>query len=94
MRKFLLVLGASAVLAATAGAQASETAGTCGAAPKEQWMTTEAAKARGVEQGYEVRRVKVEKGCYELYAVDKQGRRAELYMNPVSGEIVQSKADD
>jgi hypothetical protein len=56
-------------------------------------MSVEAAKAKGTELGYEVRRVKEEDGCYELYAIDKNGAKAELYMNPVTGDVVRSKED-
>lgn len=56
-----------------------------------EWMTQDAAKAKAVELGYDVRRVKREDGCYELYAIDKKGTRVELYMNPVTGAIVKTK---
>ncbi|AXS41776.1 PepSY domain-containing protein [Breoghania sp. L-A4] len=94
MRKLLLVLGASAVLAGATGAYASENEGSCGNAPRDQWMSTDAAKAKAVSMGYEVRRVKIEGGCYEIYAIGKDGKRTELNMNPVSGAIVASKDDD
>lgn len=56
-----------------------------------QWMSKDTARARAAEQGYDVRRIKREDGCYELYALNKQGQRLELYMNPVSGNIIKSK---
>ncbi|PTW59724.1 hypothetical protein C8N35_106109 [Breoghania corrubedonensis] len=88
----LLAAGAGAL--AVGAAQASEGEGGCGNAPKAQWMSQDAAKAKGETMGYEVRRVKVEKGCYELYTKDKAGKRAELLMNPVSGKIVGADGDD
>ena len=99
MRKFSMFACAALVAAgagalAVGGAQASDSEGGCGNAPKSQWMGEDAAKAKGVELGYEVRRVKVEKGCYELYAKDKDGKRAELLMNPVTGKIVGTDGDD
>ena len=80
-------------LAAAAPARAEEDQ-SCGAAPKAEWLTEEAIRAKGVALGYEVRRVKVEDGCYELYGVDKNGARAEIYLHPVTGEIVDRKSDD
>ncbi|PLX42333.1 MAG: PepSY domain-containing protein [Hyphomicrobiales bacterium] len=57
-----------------------------------QWMSVEAAKGKAAEMGLQVRRIKREDGCYELYAINAEGRRQELYMNPVSGKIVKSKS--
>ena len=31
--------------------------------------------------------------CYEIYAYTKSGKRAEVYFNPVTGAVVQSKID-
>jgi hypothetical protein len=50
------------------------------------------AKAEGM--GYKVRQVKIEDGCYEIYAIDKDGNRVEAYLNPVTAEIVKTKIDD
>ena len=44
------------------------------------------------EQGYEVRKIKMEDGMYEAYVI-KDGTRLELYMNP-DLEIVKQKTDD
>lgn len=67
---------------------------TCGDAPRAQWLSEDAIKAKGVALGYEVRRVKTENGCYELYAIDKNGAKVELYFDPVTGEIVSRKDED
>jgi hypothetical protein len=90
----LKVAALSLILAAAPAYASSDEGEGCGSAPRDQWMSVDAAKAKGIAMGYEVRKVKVEDGCYELYAVDKNGARAELYMNPVSGEVVRSKDDD
>ena len=90
----LKAIALSAVLAA-APAYASDDEGKgCGNAPRDQWMSVDAVEAKGVAMGYEVRRVKEEDGCYELYAIDKNGAKTELYMNPVTGDVVRSKEDD
>ena len=56
-----------------------------------EWMTEDAAKAKMTALGYDIRRVKREDGCYELYAIDKKGARVEIYMNPVTGAVVKTK---
>jgi hypothetical protein len=44
------------------------------------------------EQGYDVRKIKMEDGMYEAYVI-KDGTREELYMNS-DLEIVKQKSDD
>ena len=83
-----------AAIALTVASAAPALAKGCGDAPRAQWLSEEAIKAKGAELGYEVRRVKVEDGCYELYAVDKNSAKLELYFNPVTGALVNSKAQD
>jgi hypothetical protein len=81
-------------LTATPAFASSEEGPGCGDASRDQWMSVDAAKAKGMALGYEVRQVKEEDGCYEIYAIDKNGARAELYMNPVTGEIIRSNDED
>ncbi len=92
-RMFLTAAALSAALVAIP-AHASDDDARCAAAPRDQWMSIDAAKAKGVELGYEVRQVKEEDGCYELYAIDKNGAKVELYLHPVTGAVVRSKSDD
>lgn len=65
----------------------------CGNADPATWMTEDAAKAKGAELGYDVANIKVEDGCYELYA-RKDGKKFEVFLNPVSGDVVRVKSDD
>ncbi len=44
------------------------------------------------EQGYDVRKIKMEDGQYEAYVI-KDGQRLELYLN-AEFEIVRQKTDD
>ncbi|MBX6322498.1 MAG: PepSY domain-containing protein [Rhodospirillaceae bacterium] len=93
MRRFLPL----AALAATAGVGLPALAGedlACGDAPRSQWLSQDAVKAKLVEQKYDVRRLKVEDGCYEAHAIGPDGARVEVYLNPVSGEVVRKKDAD
>ncbi len=95
MNRIVLKAAALSIVLAAAPAYASSGGGEgCGSAPRDQWMSVDAAKVKGMELGYQVRKVKEEDGCYELYAIDKNGAKAELYMNPVTGQIVRNKVDD
>ena len=31
--------------------------------------------------------------CYEIYALNKAGKKAEVYFNPVTGAVVQNNED-
>ncbi len=57
--------------------------------PKSKWMPEAAMKAKVEAMGYTVKTFEVTGNCYEIYGKDKKGERAEVYFNPVSGEIVQ-----
>jgi len=90
MKKSLILVISSMVLVFSSPAFASEGDESCGATSGE-WMSQDAVKAKVSEKGYEVRRLKREDGCYEAYAITKDGARVELYINPVTGMIVKSK---
>jgi len=62
----------------------------CGAT-SGQWMSIGAIADKATQKGYNVRGVERESNCYEIKAVDGNGIRVELYMNPVTGEIVRTK---
>lgn len=47
------------------------------------------------EQGYKINKFKVTKGnCYEIYGFDKDGRKVEIYHDPVSGKAVKTEIED
>ncbi len=53
----------------------------CTKLPRSAWKTTADAEARAKGAGYEVRQVKVEGSCYEVYGV-KGGKVFELFYSP------------
>jgi hypothetical protein len=65
----------------------------CGTAAKTSWMSVDDFKAKKTAEGYKVRSVKVEGNCYELYAMDKDGKKVEGLVNPATGELVGGEAD-
>ncbi len=84
MKKFIAL--SLITFASFAGlAQAEE--GTKCDAPKDKWMTEDAMKAKATAMGYDVRQVKVEDGCYEVYGI-KDGQKVEAIFNPATGEQV------
>jgi len=51
-------------------------------------MNTTDVKARIQAQGYTVGKIKTAGSCYEVYARDKDGKKAELFVNPVDASVV------
>lgn len=61
-------------------------------APKEKWMKEGDFRAMVQKQGYEIKKFKVSSGnCYEIYGVDKDGKKVEIYFDPASGNPVERK---
>jgi hypothetical protein len=66
----------------------------CGNVPQDQWMSRAEIEIKATDLGYQVRQVKVEDGCYEIYGIDKTGQRVEAYLHPVTAEVVKVKVED
>jgi hypothetical protein len=74
----------AAALAAFLAAAPSYATGlaTCASGSQDTWQPQEKLTARLKEQGWQVRRIKVDGGCYEVYALDRDGKRVEAYFHP------------
>jgi hypothetical protein len=84
--KITHLLLAATVLGASAPALATGKM-TCKAGPQSGWKTQAALKASLIKEGWkEVRKSKVDGGCYEVYGTDPQGNRVEAYFHPVTFE--------
>lgn len=42
-------------------------------------------------KGYTIKEFKISGSCYEFYGKTKDGKRAEIYYNPVTGAAVKQK---
>jgi hypothetical protein len=72
-----------ALLAAMVFAVASPAfaTGTCSNAPQANWQPQSNLEAQLKSEGLTVRQIKVENGCYEVYATDHAGQRLNLAYN-------------
>ncbi len=70
------------------GALASTYKGECTNQPQSKWMSTADTKTRIQAQGYTVGKIKTAGSCYEVYAKDKDGKKVELFVNPVDASVV------
>ena len=61
---------------------------TCDSGPESGWQSREALQKQLADKGWQVRRIKVDQGCYEVYALDENGKRVEAYFHPQTLESV------
>jgi hypothetical protein len=93
MKRTITAAAAVALVAliGVSAAEASSLGRPCTSAPESTWLTLDALKAKAAAEGYTVRKAKLKKSCGEIYVVDRTGARAELFMDPATGEIVARK---
>ena len=96
MRKFLLVPVLTLVMAASLGSAfaSDDDDDNNVSTPGSNWMTVAQITEKFTSEGYDVRRVKIEDSGYELYAIDKDGKRVEATVDPVSGAVLKHESDD
>lgn len=75
--KHSLIIAALVAVAATPAFASSG----CSTAPASQWQPQSKLESLLKGQGDTVRQIKVEKGCYEVYATDKAGHRVNQAYN-------------
>lgn len=56
-------------------------------APTGEWKSREAVRELAEQQGWSLKRIKIDDGCYEVYGTDSAGRRFEAKIDPVTLEI-------
>ena len=61
---------------------------TCDSGSPDTWQSREKLTAMLKEKGWEVRKIKVDGGCYEVYALDEKHERVEAYFHPVTLERI------
>ncbi|MSP50523.1 MAG: PepSY domain-containing protein [Alphaproteobacteria bacterium] len=83
MRHLSLVslLAIGTCLATNAGATGLAT---CDSGPPSGWKPQSELSQQLTQRGWEIRRIKVDGGYYEVYALDDKGQRVEAYFHPVT----------
>lgn len=88
MRKIGVFALAVAVIGAAATVQAGSLGRPCTSAPENQWLPMQLLQAKVEALGYKVQKAKLKNACGELYTLDKNGNRVELFVDPTNGQIV------
>jgi hypothetical protein len=86
------------VIAALAGGLLSHQAfatglATCDSGPQETWQPQAKLEQQLKEKGWQIRRIKVDGGCYEVYALNEKGERVEAYFHPKTLAPVPTKKE-
>ena len=86
-------LSAAALVAAVIVAMPAHVASatglaTCDSGSPDKWQSQEKLTATLKKKGWDVRKIKVDGGCYEVYAIDEKKVAVEAYFHPVTLERV------
>lgn len=92
MRKLITLAVFALTLAA--GYSVASSDGMGAGAPRDEWLPMDQVAGQLRADGYDLREIEIDDGRYEVDAVDAEGRRVELYVDPVSGKILKVERDD
>lgn len=65
----------------------------CTDQPKDKWMKEVDFKKKVEGLGYQIKKFKQPGSCYEIYGLNKDGKKVEVYFNPVDASVVKEKID-
>ena len=60
-------------------------------APVQQWQSREAVRQMAAAQGWQVQRLKIDDGCYEIRGTDAQGRTFKAKVDPQTLKVLKIK---
>lgn len=83
---FLAILGACLAAPALAGDDCD--------VPVSQWQSRDAVMRKAAQQGWQVQRLKIDDGCYEIRGRDAQGREFKAKLDPKTLEPLKMKLRD
>lgn len=64
---------------------------TCDSGSPDKWQPQSVLEKQLTDKGWKVRRIKVDGGCYEVYAINDKGEKVEAYFHPVTLAPVPTK---
>lgn len=79
----------SLLLVGAAGIGSASAAEVCNV-PQTEWQPKEALQQKLQTEGWTIKTVKIDKGCYEVYGKDAAGNRMETYFDPKSFAVMKS----
>ncbi|WP_374307035.1 PepSY domain-containing protein [Dongia sp.] len=61
--------------------------------PEAEWQPKEALQKQLEADGWKIKKIKIDEGCYEVYGTDKSGQRMENYYDPKTFAVVKAQQD-
>lgn len=62
--------------------------------PMADWQPRHAVAQLAAENGWTVRRIKIDDGCYEINGQDAEGRQIEVTLHPATLEVIEFEFED
>ena len=62
--------------------------------PMTDWQPRDAVAELAKDNGWTVRRIKVDDGCYEIVVTDGEGRQIEVKVHPATLEVIEVERED
>lgn len=62
--------------------------------PMADWQPREAVARMAEANGWTVRRIKIDDGCYEIDGRDAEGRRVEVTVHPATLQVIELEYQD
>ena len=62
-------------------------------APLNRWQSRDAVRQMAAVQGWQIERLKIDDGCYEIRFTDAQGRRFKAKIDPETLKVLKLKQD-
>ena len=63
----------------------------CPKYPKGEWMSEGEAKAKIEAMGYKIDKFKIDGNCYEIYGLNKEGKKAEVYFDAKTLNVIKAE---
>lgn len=60
-------------------------------APVHRWQSREAVRQMAAQQGWQIQRLKIDDGCYEIRGTDSQGRSFKATIDPETLKVLKIK---
>jgi hypothetical protein len=71
----------------------AEASNLCDVAEKDR-QPVELLQQKLESEGWQVKNIKIDDGCYEAYAIDTSGARVEAYFDPQTFQLIKSETDN
>ena len=81
-----LILGTLAAVASTSAPASASGVMKCKAGPQSKWKSQDSLKAKLTAEKWQITKIEIDGGCYEVYGTTPEGDRVEAYFHPLTLE--------